>query len=187
MAAATTCKTNGCDEPVKRNWRGVGVGHCEAHHGALHRKPPKPKPPANNTCRDSDCTEPVQRNKNGHSMGYCRPHWFSSVTAVNRHPIGSRHTNTDGYVMVKVAEQKFVSEHRLFMEQHIGRPLRRGETVHHINGVKDDNRIENLELWYSPQPYGQRVEDLLRYAVTVHRAALEALLAEPPSGEKPTA
>jgi hypothetical protein len=75
----------------------------------------------------------------------------------------------EGYVLVKLAEDDplhgeahlcrptqpaWAPEHRLVMRRAIGRPFRKGETVHHINGQKDDNRLENLQIWQGAHSSG---------------------------------
>lgn len=82
---------------------------------------------------------------------------------------------SEGYINVynpshpNAGERGFVKEHQMVMSEKLGRPLYKGETVHHRNGVKDDNRPENLELWVVHQPRGQRPEDLVEWAQEILR------------------
>jgi len=73
-------------------------------------------------------------------------------------------SNKHGYRVVSISGLQF-KEHRLVMERSLGRQLRREETVHHKNGMRSDNRPENLELWSCWQPSGQRVEDKVNWAI----------------------
>jgi hypothetical protein len=82
---------------------------------------------------------------------------------LKRRPKGSGCLTSAGYVYVqRVGGQR--AEHRIVMEQIIDRPLRSDESVHHKNGVRHDNRPENLELWSKSHPSGQRVEDKVAWA-----------------------
>lgn len=94
-----------------------------------------------------------------------------AASASNGNWRGGATYHKSGYVMRRSAghpraraTSPYVFEHVLVMEERLGRYLLEGESVHHMNGVKDDNRIENLELWVRPQPTGIRASDAVAWA-----------------------
>jgi len=90
-------------------------------------------------------------------------------------PRGSGSTNKAGYRLT-VIKGRQVLEHRQVMARVLGRPLEPFENVHHKNGIRDDNRPENLELWTKPQPIGQRPEDLVSWVVFHYPELVDAEL-----------
>jgi hypothetical protein len=88
---------------------------------------------------------------------YCVTHWHEAGGV----PSDNRRVHPNGYVIIGT----HTLEHRWIMSQMVGRPLKKGETVHHRNGNRADNRPENLQLMvYGRHPSGQRVEDLVEWA-----------------------
>lgn len=90
-------------------------------------------------------------------------------------PIGNGFVNRDGYRVFKMGGGKAVKEHRYEMEKHLGRPLRGSENVHHVDGNRSNNQIDNLELWVKTQPCGQRVTDRVAAALELMHSYPEFL------------
>lgn len=94
----------------------------------------------------------------------------------SKHPAwkGGRSQKKSGYVTVYVGNRgdgasPHKYEHHLVMEQHLGRELFPDETVHHKNGIRNDNRIENLQLKAGAHGQGQTIPDLVEWAREILR------------------
>jgi len=107
------------------------------------------------------------RNGNTKSCG-CLRNETASQTCKKRlesnHPRWKGFTyDSNGYVLIHLGRKKYIREHILVMEQHLGRKLLKDENIHHKNGIRDDNHLENLELWTHAHPCGQRVSDMIKF------------------------
>lgn len=106
------------------------------------------------------CGVALSRVGRGRKKPLCR----SCCTGENAYNYKGGHTTTQGYVTVRRKDGSATFKHRVVMEDKLGRRLAQDETVHHLNGVRDDNRIENLELWVGAHPRGLKIPDAIKWA-----------------------
>lgn len=179
------CKHSDCTR------KKVALGYCELHYRRYRKGADLDGyvrgslVPSDGLCIIEGCGRPHE------SKGHCQAHRLRRVKGSDLEPkIAERTTvywediegriwtsslNPDklGYVTYTLQgsnPRKYYKEHRLVMERFLGRKLSAQEEVHHINGVRNDNRLENLELWSHSQPPGQRVEDKADWAEEILRA-----------------
>jgi hypothetical protein len=162
-------------------------GYCTKHRRRLevHGDPIADWVPTRNRrikvyepCKVDGCENPWR------ALGWCVKHYqrfkkYGDPLIVKGRGRGSAEGffNEDGYRLWYVAGRGPVMEHRIVMEQHLGRELDDEETVHHVDLDKVHNCFANLELWSSRHPKGARVEDLIERAVAALRLHAPHLLA----------
>lgn len=157
----------------------IGRGLCSMHYQRVARTGTTELTRWPKICSVGGCEEKHRSN------GFCQMHYMRWWKTGDPGPVLSTRRKApqrvvsprDGYARVRRYghprgdKAGMVLEHIVVMEDVLGRAVdwTLGEQVHHINGVKDDNRPENLELWVVSQPAGQRPSDLVAWA----RAILE--------------
>jgi hypothetical protein len=176
VCGSAKCTVEGCSGTVK------ALGYCAAHYGRFKKYGtptgggPARKPWAEQVsteCKIDGC------DRASTTRGMCTAHyarWFrlgdaeSLGPVIRRQTLGGKQVDKLGYVFwldvthpMSTANGR-VYEHRVVISEKIGRTLLKGENVHHKNGDRADNRPENLELWVTMQPSGQRPADLIEFA-----------------------
>ena len=123
-------------------------------------------------CSFEGCERPLKGRglchihlKQWNRNGVCKPIKAYAPGAGSINSAGYRVIHKPGHL--NSSGKGKIYEHTFVMAEHLGRALAKGENVHHINGDRSDNRIDNLELWNTSQPAGQRPADKVKYAIEI--------------------
>lgn len=96
------------------------------------------------------------------------------LDAKNKNPLPRSykgHLTEEGYKLIykkghpNASKNGYILEHKYIMSENLGRPLKKEEIVHHLNGIRNDNSLDNLELWSKSHPPGQRIKDKIDWCI----------------------
>lgn len=170
--ATGLCSVSSCDRPAK-------LRHlCEMHYQRLLRHgTTDARMRIVAMCCVEGCNRPGNKGNGlcGLHARRLRKHGDVGPVGLMKRAKGTGSISPDGYV-TRCVNYEIRREHRVVMEGILGRRLRAFENVHHKNGVRGDNRPENLELWVKPQPVGQRPDDLAQWIVEQYPELVQAAL-----------
>lgn len=161
-APGSQCSFHECDRA--HAYRGYCEGHAKQLSDGRELKPLARRYKKGEVCAFKGCNNLKRANDlcGGHNQQRGQGKPLIPLLPPSA-PSGSGHVSKYGYRIVRW-NGRSLPEHRMIMEIHLGRRLVPGENVHHINGDRLDNRLENLQLWNTSQPAGQRVEDKVAWA-----------------------
>ena len=160
------CAVEGCPR------RGGYQGLCQSHYKSAQLRGEVEAP----RCSIEGC-EKVARSYNLCVMHMYRMKKYGDPGEAEsrKRADGEGSYDGNGYISLQIDGRRIL-QHRYVMEQQLGRFLMPWENVHHKNGVRDDNRPENLELWVEGQVAGQRLEDLIDFLVENYPDEIRARL-----------